>query len=232
MSVPTVVVGCCERARATLAASLDGCGEVHVAATADDAASTLLQAERVAAQVVIIANPFNGSLPAVCDALQGLPQQPKVLLMDADADEEVLVHAIESGVDGYLSGVVGAGDADGAVDVAEAVRGAMRGEAVIPPAMLGSLLRRLIQHRRAATHAAERLVDLTPRERQVLMLLSEGLDPAGIAATLVISPETARTHVQRILRKLDVHSRQEAIALVSQTGIAERLARMVDRSAS
>jgi two-component system, NarL family, nitrate/nitrite response regulator NarL len=75
-------------------------------------------------------------------------------------------------------------------------------------------------------------VTLTPREREVLSLLVEGRDATGIAAVLFISPETARTHVQRVLRKLGVHSRLEAITLVATTGLADRLERMVERNAS
>jgi DNA-binding NarL/FixJ family response regulator len=61
---------------------------------------------------------------------------------------------------------------------------------------------------------ADQLEDkLTPRERQVLQMLSEGLSQSQIATELVISPKTVGTHLQRILSKLDVHSRAEAVAV-------------------
>lgn len=63
--------------------------------------------------------------------------------------------------------------------------------------------------------------DLTDREWQVLELLSQGLDTAEIAASLIISPSTVRNHVQNILGKLGVHSRLEAIAYVYQQGLIE-----------
>ncbi len=222
MSISTVLVDAREGSRTPPAASLGASDDVTVV-SAHDAASALLQAERVAAQVVVIVAPFAGSLTTVCTSLHALDSQPKILLLDGDADEEMLLQSIEAGVDGYAS----AED-----DLTDAVRRIARGEAVIPPSMLGSLLRRLIQRRRDEASAADRLVGLTPREREVLSLLVRGLDHRGIATTLFISPETARTHVQRILRKLDVHSRAEAVALVSQTGLADRLERMVDGRAS
>ena len=226
MIIRAVLVDPGEASRVRLATSLDSLCDVTVAATADDAATALLQAERVMAQVVILTGSSATSLPVVCEALHALESAPKILFLDGDADEDMLLIAIEAGVDGYTV------DTDGVVGVGEAVRSIVRGEAVIPPAMLGSLLRRLIQRRRDAASAADRLVELTRREREVLSLLVDGLDHQRIATALFISPETARTHVQRILRKLDVHSRGEAVALFSQAGLADRLERMVDRSTS
>jgi DNA-binding NarL/FixJ family response regulator len=62
---------------------------------------------------------------------------------------------------------------------------------------------------------------LTPRERQVLQLLARGLEEKGIAQELVVSPKTVATHIQRILRKLDVHSRAAAVALAYRTGLVD-----------
>jgi len=199
---------------------------VQVAAASDDVASTVLQAARVEADVVVVANTPTLSLPALCEQLHALEGAPRILVADSQADEEALLRAIEAGADGYSSGV------KGLAGLVEAIEAIARGESVVPPAMLGPLLRRLIERQREAAQAAERLVNLTPRERQVLALLVDGLDHEGIAAQLVISPETARTHLQRVLRKLGVRSRVEAIALVAQTGLADRLERIVERSAS
>ncbi len=62
---------------------------------------------------------------------------------------------------------------------------------------------------------------LTPREREVLSLLSEGLTQSEIAGRLVISPKTVATHIQRILGKLDVHSRAEAVSRAYRLGLVE-----------
>ena len=68
-----------------------------------------------------------------------------------------------------------------------------------------------------------RMSRLTRRERQILVLLAGGADNHAIARELVISPETARTHIQKVLGKLGVHSRLEAAAFVMQNGIMEEL---------
>jgi DNA-binding NarL/FixJ family response regulator len=91
--------------------------------------------------------------------------------------------------------------------------------------MLGALLQRLIHRRRERDAALRRMAELTRREREVLALLAQGADNDGIAQRLVISPETARTHIQNVLGKLDVHSRLEAAAFVVQNGILDDLAR-------
>lgn len=62
---------------------------------------------------------------------------------------------------------------------------------------------------------------LTPREREVLGLLTEGADKNTIARALVISPQTARTHIQNILTKLGLHSRLEAVAYVMRNRLLE-----------
>jgi two-component system, NarL family, nitrate/nitrite response regulator NarL len=68
-----------------------------------------------------------------------------------------------------------------------------------------------------------RIAALSPREREVLALLARGARTSDIAEALVISPETARTHIQNILTKLDVHSRLEAAAFVIENGLLDHL---------
>jgi len=90
----------------------------------------------------------------------------------------------------------------------------------------------LARVRRALTRseAADRASDeppmgaasrLTPRERDVLTLLAEGLSTEAIAKKLFISPKTVGTHVQRMLAKLDIHSRAEAVAFAYREGVVE-----------
>jgi two-component system, NarL family, response regulator DevR len=202
---------------------LVGLDSAHVVASAGDVTSTVLQATRTDAHVVIISMGSSEVLEKLCVQLQSLKPPPRTLLLNQYGNEEALVHAIESGVDGYV--------ADSA-SIGPAIEALARGESVIPPAMLGPLLRRLIERQREAAAAAEQLVELTRREREVLSMLVDGLDQHAISRSLVVSPDTTRTHIQRVLRKLGVHSRREAVELVARTGLAERLERMVERSAS
>jgi len=228
MSDPTTVVLAEQRSlfREAVAESLQYDHGVVVAVCTDDVSSTILQADRVSADVVVIFKSLAQSLPAFCHRLHQLDPPPRILVADSHPDEEALLDAIEAGADGYSSG------ASGMQGLADAITAISRGESVVPPTMLGPLLRGLIERQRTAAQAAERLVSLTPREREVLALLVDGLDQRGIADVLVISPDTVRTHLQRLLRKMEVRSRAEAVALVARTGLSDRLERIVEGSAS
>jgi DNA-binding NarL/FixJ family response regulator len=141
----------------------------------------------------------------------------RVIVFSGQEDEQVLVEALEAGASGYLS------KQSPLVDLIAATRAVHRGEALVPPRMLGALLQRLIIRRRERDEALRRLAQLTRREREVLALLSQGADNDAIARELVISPETARTHIQNLLGKLGVHSRLEAAAFVTQNALLNDL---------
>ena len=108
-------------------------------------------------------------------------------------------------------------------EVIEAVRGVARGDVLVPPAMLGPLLSDLLVRKKSHDEALLRLSRLSTRERQVLALVARSKKTAEIADALVISPETARTHVQNILTKLGVHSRLEAASFVIEHGLVTHL---------
>jgi DNA-binding NarL/FixJ family response regulator len=95
------------------------------------------------------------------------------------------------------------------------------GEVAIPTSMLGGLLRQLIDKRRREDAAVQSFHRLSQREREVLCLLAKGNSHDSIASTLVISPQTARTHIQNVLEKLEVHSRVEAANLALEHGLVE-----------
>jgi DNA-binding NarL/FixJ family response regulator len=210
--------------RDAMAEALDADDELCVVATADDPSTAVLQAQRVVPDVVIVAAPLLGPLPRICAELRAVEPRPRTLVIDAEPEPDDLLHAVEAGADGYLT------CQSGLEDVAAAVTALVRGESVVPPFMLGPLLRELIQRQREASRVSGKIDRLTRREREVLTLLAEGHDDAEIARRLVISPETVRTHVQRILRKLEVHSRLDAISLVARTGLSDQLERLMEGS--
>lgn len=142
----------------------------------------------------------------------------KVCVMADSEDEASLVDAVEAGATGYLT------KESPLAELIDAARALHAGETLIPRRLLGSLLSRLIQRRREQDEALRRAAQLTRREREVLALLAGGADNDTIAQSLVISPQTARTHIQNVLSKLGVHSRLEAAAFVVQNGILDDLA--------
>ena len=139
----------------------------------------------------------------------------KVLVLSNHQDQTALYDAIQAGANGYLTKAIPL------AKLIEAVRAVLRGETIVPPTMLGELLSQLVHSKEQQNDVLRRLSRLTRREREVLALLVEGADNDLVAQRLVISPETARTHIQNILSKLEVHSRLEALALVLKNNIVK-----------
>ncbi|MEV5885610.1 response regulator transcription factor [Streptomyces sp. NPDC052020] len=111
------------------------------------------------------------------------------------------------------------------------IRGVLREETHLPPALLTGVLRELTAARKHRTES-ERLVEsLTPREREVLRCMVAGLGRKAVAERLYLSPHTVRTHMQNVLGKLGVHSTLAAVALARRAGVgpAELTGDVVER---
>jgi two-component system nitrate/nitrite response regulator NarL len=123
----------------------------------------------------------------------------KVLVLSADPDTDGVLQALHAGASGYLHKTRGVSALTGAIERV------LRGEVVVdvPKATRKRQPPQLEDAHRLAAY-------LTPRERECLGLLVEGLDTASIATKLGVSPATVRTHIQSLLIKLGVHSRLEA----------------------
>jgi DNA-binding NarL/FixJ family response regulator len=134
-----------------------------------------------------------------------------------NGDDRVLAAALEGGATGYVT------RDDRLVELLSSVRAAARGETVVPQGLLGSLLSQLRTRREHQGDVRRLLAHLTPREREILAELAAGADTAALTQTFGISRETARTHVQRLLTKLGVHSRLEAAALVTEADLVDEL---------
>ncbi|NLU69995.1 LuxR C-terminal-related transcriptional regulator [Streptomyces sp. HNM0574] len=114
--------------------------------------------------------------------------------------------------------------------VERAMLKARAGEAAVAPQLLQESFAELLDPAAEPDDEGARLLRLlTPREAEVLMRVAEGEDTRLIAAGMDIAPSTARTHVQRVLMKLDVGSRLEAAALAARTGLLERAGLPVPR---
>jgi NarL family two-component system response regulator LiaR len=137
------------------------------------------------------------------------PHQIVILLTHAD-DEDLGVLGLRAGATGYLSKDV---DLEA---LPRALEGAVAGEAVISRSMAKRVIEQLRQSPEGGRGMRPVRSPLTSREWQVLDLLCEHRTTEQIADVLVLSPETVRTHVKSILRKLDVRSRQEAVAIANR----------------
>jgi NarL family two-component system response regulator LiaR len=128
--------------------------------------------------------------------------QIKVIALTSFPEEELVQSALEAGAISYLLKNVSAGN------LAAAIRAAHSGRPTLSPEAAEALVRRVSEPKLGH--------DLTAREREVLVLMVEGLSNAEIAQRLVISESTAKFHVSNILSKLEAGSRAEAVAVALQ----------------
>lgn len=199
--------------RAALSAAFDAEDDLEVVAQVGGGSAAVERARVLSPDVVCVGagRPVHAGL-AICEHIKAQQPAQRVLVIDDLPDADVLAAVFRVGANGYVTK-----DLPMAALV-DAVRRVHAGEPVVPSAMLSGLLRDLVLMRRQADEAYEVYLRLTPREKQVLELLAEGCGNTVIAQILVISPQTVRTHIQNVVRKLGAHSRLEAAAMAVEHG--------------
>jgi DNA-binding NarL/FixJ family response regulator len=138
---------------------------------------------------------------------------PRVLVLTTFDLDDYVYDALRAGASGFLLKDVTASA------LFDAVRVVAAGEALLAPAVTRRLIGEFVRLRPASTHALDRLHDLTPRETEVLRLVAEGLSNGEIATRLVVSEETVKTHVSRVLMKLGVRDRTQAVVAAYESGL-------------
>jgi DNA-binding NarL/FixJ family response regulator len=167
----------------------------------EDAVAT---AERLEPEVVLLDVAGEEGDAALRRFVERLPRAHFVALTVSDSEAQIVACA-EAGVGGFVSRT------SSVSELIDAVESASRGEPVCPPRIAAVLLRRVqsLSKGRPRAEVAERL---TPREREILDLVAEGLSNKQIARRLSIELSTAKNHVHHILEKLGVRHRGEAAA--------------------
>jgi DNA-binding NarL/FixJ family response regulator len=145
--------------------------------------------------------------------LRTVNPEAQAVLLTASGDRNLHAEAVAAGASGVLSKTIGS------AEIIAAIRRLFAGDALLSPREAIELFR-LADKRREAERSTHRIVEqLTPRERDLLLLLSEGLDDAAIAERLSISPKTVRNQMVGLLAKLSVDSRLQALVVAAQHGI-------------
>jgi DNA-binding NarL/FixJ family response regulator len=135
-----------------------------------------------------------------------------IILTTFDQDEHVF-QALHAGASGFLLKDV---DPD---DLRDAVRVVAHGEALLSPSVTRRLIAEYVAQPGRRRHSPAELTELTEREREVMALVAAGLSNDEIAERLVISPATAKTHVSRILLKLDARDRSQLVVIAYESGL-------------
>ena len=190
---------------------LEAQGDIEVVAEAADGAEAVAAVERTGPDVVLM----DIRMPVMdgVEATRRLPGRRVVILTTFHLDEYV-VDALRAGASGFLLK-----DAP-PEELVRAVRTAAAGNALLSPVVTRRLLDRVIARlpeRETPTPAV--LDGLTDREMEVLRLVAEGLSNAEIAARLVVSEATVKTHVSHVLAKLELRDRVQAVVLAYDVGL-------------
>jgi DNA-binding NarL/FixJ family response regulator len=201
--------------RAGFKAVLEATGDIEVVAEAGDGAEAVEAANRHMPDVVLM----DIRMPKMdgIEATRRLPRQ-RILILTTFGLDDYIIAALRAGASGFLLK-----DAP-PDDLLSGIRAVSSGDAVVAP----SVTRRLLDayaHRlpegRAPESRGARLDPLTEREREVLLAVANGLSNTEIAARLVVSEATVKTHVGRILAKLDLRDRVQAVILAYETGLVQ-----------
>jgi len=139
----------------------------------------------------------------------------RVLILTTFEEDEFVVAALRAGASGFI------GKGAEPDEIVRAVRTVYLGESLLSSAATRTLIERSVlrSEPRARAWADERLAQLTSREREVLLLVAGGRTNQQIAADLVISPHTAKTHVNRIMSKVDARDRAQLVILGYESGL-------------
>ena len=157
----------------------------------------------------------SGSGPGPSGSGPGLGEdRPRVLILTTFDLDEYVYEALCAGASGFLLKDVAA------EQLFHAVRVIAAGEALLAPTVTRRLISEFARPRpRTDSSRAARLATLTPRETQVLRLVAEGLSNLEIAARFTVTEETVKTHVSRILAKLELRDRTQAVVTAYETGL-------------
>lgn len=144
-----------------------------------------------------------------------LPDAPRVLILTTFGIDEYVAEALRAGASGFLLK-----DAR-PESLIEAVRTVAAGDALLDRAVTRSVVERFAAMPAPRPELAARLEQLTAREREVLVLLTRGMSNREIAERLVLSEGTVKTHVLRVLRKLELRDRVQAVIFGYDAGLAQ-----------
>jgi DNA-binding NarL/FixJ family response regulator len=201
--------------RSGFASLLDTQREFTVIGTAQDGVQAVRISRELQPDVVLmdIRMPGMDGIEATRQLTSRGSSAPRVLVLTTFDLDEYVYEALRAGASGFLLKDVTA------ERLFEAVRVIAAGDALIAPAITRRLISEFAQQSIAPRPATRRLEDLTPRETQVLRLIAEGLSNSEIAGRLVVTEETVKTHVSRVLNKLGLRDRTQAVVVAYETGL-------------
>ena len=203
-----------ELVRAGFRLILEAAGFVVVGEAADGAEALALAAtQRPDVVLMDIRMPVLDGLAATRQLTAAGPGAPKVVILTTFDLDDYVYEALRCGASGFLLK-----DAPRA-DLIAAIRVVAAGDALLAPSVTRRLIEAFAARPAAVAPSPSRLASLTPRERDILLLLARGRSNSEIAGALVVSEATVKTHVARILNKLNLRDRVQAVVLAYEAGL-------------
>ena len=163
--------------------------------------------------VLIDVEPLGIAIAEVLGRIRAAWPDARIIVVSADEEISHAVDAARAGADAWVS------KSQGADQLETVLRGVARGHSWFPPEMLGEVIRGLRDDVETARESSNLLDTLSPRELDVLTSMAKGKRARQIAAELMISADTVRTHTRSIFGKLEVHSRIEAVSVAWAAGL-------------
>ncbi|GAA2226070.1 response regulator transcription factor [Streptomyces nogalater] len=202
--------------RAGLRAVLEAQPDIEVTGEAADGAAVIPLVRQLRPDVVAmdVRMPLMDGIEATRAVLRTVPDPPKILVVTTFEDDEFVYEALRAGADGFLL------KRARPAEIVHAVRLAAAGDSLLFPASVRRLAARYGDGGRPARATLER-ARLTEREAEVLRLMARGLSNAEIAARLVVSAETVKSHVSAVLAKLGARDRTQAVIAAYESGFVE-----------
>ncbi|MEU5166560.1 response regulator transcription factor [Streptomyces mutomycini] len=221
MTIRVIIVDDQAMVRAGFAALLTAQSDIDVVGEAPDGRRGVEVSRTVHPDVVLmdVRMPEMDGLAAARELLTpppGVVHRPKVLMLTTFDVDDYVYEALRAGASGFLLK-----DAPPA-DLISAVRVVAAGDALLAPSVTRRLIADFARQRPGAAPAggpALRLNGLTPREREVLELIARGLSNQEIAARLVLAEQTVKTHIGRVLAKLGLRDRAQAVIFAYESGL-------------
>jgi len=214
-TVRVVVVDDQEIVRAGFRALLATQPDLTVVGVAADGAEAVELCRRVDPDVVLmdVRMPTMDGIEATRRLLAARSPRPRVLMLTTFDLDEYVYDALSAGASGFLLKDVAA------EKLFDAVRLVAAGEALLAPTVTRRLIDEFARLRPRMAPRPDGLRSLTRRETEVLRLVAEGLSNAEIAERLVVSEETVKTHVSRMLTKLGLRDRTQAVVVAYESGL-------------
>ena len=214
MTIGIVVADDHEVVRAGFAAMLDTQPDFSVLGTAADGAEAVRTCQQWCPDVVLmdIRMPGMDGIEAT-RLLTSADSGPRVLVLTTFDLDEYVYDALRAGASGFLLKDVTA------ERLFDAVRVIAEGEALLAPVITKRLITEFARQRPRTADPQRQLTALTPRETEVLRLIAAGLSNPEIAARLVVTEETVKTHVSRVLSKLGLRDRTQAVVAAYESGL-------------